>query len=68
MNRFNHQAPLNYDLSESDFSQIANTLRFLSIDAVQKANSGHPGAPMGLADVATALWAKGLKFDPRADD
>ena len=65
MNRFNHQAPLNYDLSESDFSQIANTLRFLSIDAVQKANSGHPGAPMGLADVATALWAKGLKFDPK---
>ena len=64
MNRFNHQAPLNYDLSETEFTQIANTLRFLSIDAVQKANSGHPGAPMGLADVATAIWAQGLKFDP----
>lgn len=68
MKSFNHQAPLNYDLSESEFSQIANTLRFLSIDAVQKANSGHPGAPMGLADVATAIWAKGLKFDPKNPD
>jgi transketolase len=38
----------------------------LSMDAVQKANSGHPGAPMGLADVATVLFSKFLKFDPTA--
>ena len=39
-------------------------LDFLSIDAVQKANSGHPGMPMGMADVATILFKYFLKFDP----
>ncbi|MEK9673600.1 MAG: transketolase [Rhodospirillaceae bacterium] len=43
---------------------MANAVRFLSADAVQKANSGHPGMPMGLADVATVLFTKFLKFDP----
>ena len=43
---------------------LANAIRFLSIDAVQKANSGHPGMPMGMADVATILFKKFLKFDP----
>lgn len=42
----------------------ANAVRFFSIDAVQRANSGHPGAPMGLADVAVAVWGDGLRFDP----
>ena len=42
----------------------ANTIRGLSMDGVQKANSGHPGLPMGMADVATVLWAKYLKHDP----
>jgi transketolase len=42
---------------------MANAIRALSMDAVQKANSGHPGAPMGLADVATVLFTKFLKFD-----
>ncbi len=42
---------------------MANTIRALSMDAVQKANSGHPGAPMGLADVATVLFTEFLKFD-----
>ena len=42
-----------------------NTIRTLSIDAVQKANSGHPGAPMGLAPVAYAVWQDFLKFDPK---
>ena len=41
-----------------------NALRFLSIDAVQKANSGHPGMPMGMAEIATALWTKHLKHNP----
>jgi transketolase len=42
-----------------------NTIRTLAIDAVQKANSGHPGAPMGLAPVAYSLWQKFLRYDPR---
>ena len=42
---------------------MANAIRFLSIDAVQKANSGHPGMPMGMADVATVLFTKFLKYD-----
>ena len=45
-------------------SQLANCIRFLAIDAVQKANSGHPGMPMGMADIATILYEKHLKFDP----
>lgn len=44
--------------------ELANALRFLSIDAVQKANSGHPGMPMGMADIATVLWLDFLKFNP----
>ncbi len=43
---------------------MANAIRFLAIDAVEKANSGHPGMPMGMADVATVLFTKFLKFDP----
>ncbi|MBP5510770.1 MAG: transketolase [Kiritimatiellae bacterium] len=42
----------------------ANTIRGLAIDAIQAANSGHPGAPMGLADIAAVLWLKYLKIDP----
>ena len=48
-----------------DYKLMANAIRALSMDAVQKANSGHPGMPMGMADVATILFAKYLKFDPR---
>jgi len=43
--------------------RIPNSLRFLSIDAVEEANSGHPGMPMGMADVATVLFNEYLKFD-----
>ncbi|MBN3726540.1 transketolase [Burkholderia sp. Ac-20379] len=43
--------------------EMANGIRFLSMDAVQKANSGHPGAPMGMADIATVLFRDFLKFD-----
>ncbi len=44
--------------------ELANAIRALSMDAVQKANSGHPGAPMGLADIAEVLWRDVLKFNP----
>jgi transketolase len=44
--------------------QLANAIRALSMDAVQKANSGHPGAPMGMADIAEVLWRDVLKFNP----
>ncbi len=47
-----------------NLNQLANCIRFLSIDAVQKANSGHPGMPMGMADIATVLFKDFLKFDP----
>ncbi|MFH1003467.1 MAG: transketolase [Chloroflexota bacterium] len=45
-----------------------NTIRFLAVDAVQKANSGHPGAPMGAAPVAYVLWGRFLKHDPARPD
>ena len=50
------------------FNQLANAIRFLSIDAVQKANSGHPGMPMGMADVATVLFKYHLRFNPKNPD
>jgi transketolase len=46
--------------------QLANAIRALSMDAVQTANSGHPGMPMGMADVATVLFGEFLKFDPKS--
>ncbi len=45
--------------------QLANAIRFLAMDAVQKANSGHPGMPMGMADIATVLWREFLQFNPQ---
>ena len=45
---------------------MANAIRALAMDAVQAANSGHPGMPMGMADVATVLWTQFLKHDPAA--
>jgi transketolase len=50
------------------FNQLSNAIRFLSIDAVQKANSGHPGMPMGMADVATTLFKYHLRFNPKNPD
>src|SRR5262249_44352817 len=49
----------------ADLDQLSiNTIRTLAIDAVQKANSGHPGTPMGMAPTAYTLWQKYLRFDP----
>ncbi|MBK6850301.1 MAG: transketolase [Burkholderiales bacterium] len=45
-------------------ADMANSLRALAMDAVQKANSGHPGAPMGMAEMAVALWSRHLRIDP----
>jgi len=46
----------------------ANTIKGLAMDAVQKANSGHPGAPMGMADIATVLWSQFVQYDPTCPD
>ncbi len=45
-------------------NEMANAIRALAMDAVQAAKSGHPGAPMGMADIATVLFTRHLKFDP----
>ncbi len=51
-----------------DIKLIANTIRGLSMDGVQAANSGHPGLPLGMADVAAVLWTKFLKYNPANPD
>ncbi|MEO5325452.1 transketolase [Mesorhizobium sp. CC13] len=50
--------------SREKHDRMANAIRFLSMDAVEKANSGHPGLPMGAADIATVLYTRFLKYDP----
>jgi transketolase len=50
--------------ASSGHGEMANAIRFLAMDAVQKAKSGHPGMPMGMADVATVLFTQVLKYDP----
>ena len=52
------------DLSTT-LNPVANSIRGLAMDGVQQANSGHPGMPLGMADVASLLWARYLKFDPQ---
>jgi transketolase len=52
-------------LTPENHQLMANAIRALSMDAVQKANSGHPGMPMGMADIAVALWAHHLKHNPK---
>ena len=52
----------------ASFAERANAIRALSMDAVEAANSGHPGMPMGMADVAAVLWGEFLRFDPSAPD
>ncbi len=51
--------------NNKNLRDLSNCIRFLSIDAVQKAKSGHPGMPMGMSDIATVLFKSHLKFDPK---
>jgi len=51
-----------------NMEKLANCIRFLAIDSVQQANSGHPGMPMGMADIATVLFKDHIKFDPLDPD
>jgi len=51
-------------LARADHNRMANAIRALAMDAVEQAKSGHPGLPMGTADVATVLFTQFLKFDP----
>lgn len=59
-----HNSQKSLEFTAQD-TQCVNTIRTLAIDAVQKANSGHPGAPMGLAPVAYVLWNRFLNYDPK---
>ncbi|MEE9209545.1 MAG: hypothetical protein V3U23_03755, partial [Kiloniellales bacterium] len=61
-------APVVADAPMAGHADMANAIRALSMDAVQRANSGHPGMPMGMADVATVLFTRFLKFDPTRPD
>jgi transketolase len=58
-------APGAFFMSSTNRQQLANAIRVLSADAVQQANSGHPGAPMGMADIAEVLWNDFLRHNPR---
>ncbi len=52
-------------MPHNSINTVANAIRSLSIDAIEKAKSGHPGAPMGMADIATQLWLNTLKYNPK---
>ena len=52
----------------TDQQNLANAVRALSMDAVQRAGCGHPGMPMGMADIAQVLWTKHLKYNPSNPD
>ena len=67
--RFAKQPSDNLSAHEiQQLKRVADSIRLLTIDAVQKANSGHPGMPLGMADVATVLWLRHLKHAPSAPD
>jgi transketolase len=52
------------ETAQASQRELANAIRFLAIDAVNQAKSGHPGAPMGMADIAEVLWRGHLKHNP----
>ena len=52
-------------LSKDLHAKCVNTIRFLAIDAIEKANSGHPGLPMGAAEMAFVLWTRHLRWNPQ---
>ena len=56
---------MNKNQNNEDLKELSNCIRFLSMDAVQNAKSGHPGMPMGMSDIATVLFKSHLKFDPK---
>ena len=62
--KFKHRQEDNAQAPAPDLTQMSNAIRALSMDAVEKAKSGHPGMPMGMADVATVLFSKFLKYSP----
>jgi transketolase len=64
--RFQH--PIRVETMTASFKSMADAIRVLAMDAVEKANSGHPGMPMGMADVAAVLWTRFLKFDATRPD
>ena len=53
---------------KNKYNEMANAIRFLSADAVENAKSGHPGMPMGIAEVATVLFSRHLRFNPNDPD
>ena len=55
-------------MTQVDHTRMANAIRGLAMDAVEKAKSGHPGLPMGAADIATVLFTQFLKFDAADSD
>jgi len=63
-NPIRHETPAGEKRAMPNRLELANAIRFLSIDAVQKANSGHPGMPMGMADIAEVLWNDFLHHNP----
>ena len=56
------------EAAQATHEEMVNAIRILAADAVQRAKSGHPGMPMGMANVATVLWTRFLKFDPTKPD
>ena len=52
-------------IKDAELKELSNCIRFLSIDAIERSNSGHPGMPMGMADVATILFSEFLRFDTK---
>src|SRR5437762_9436248 len=58
------RAPLSAQASMPDTALLANAIRALAMDAVEKAKSGHPGMPMGMAEIAVALWNRHLRHNP----